>query len=268
MTRAVLAAAWLAALWLTGCVATPASPVPTPAHGLTLVRCSILADAADLEATAVAYAVRPYPSPAEQERLGRLGLQVAVVRPSDVPAIRERLRTVGPVVETAIGQSAAWLDLAAREASPGVASLGGGTAAGGTLALSVRDWIVPQEDGGCVATEMAMHLLPLDAPLFQAAGQPPRGTLVQGSALACCLQRDEALLVLPRPVTGSGKGPASLAEMPPSPGVFLLGERPLRGPEGVRHASTLLVLMASLPPAMAPPPLDTDQSAADTLPNP
>ena len=268
MTRVVHASAWLAAPWLAGCAATSTAPVPMPADGLTLVRCSILADAAELEATAVAYAVRPYPSPAEQERLGRLGLQVAVVRPSDVPAIRDRLRTVGPVVETAIGQSAAWLDLAAREASPGVASLGGGAAIGSTLALSVRDWIVPQEDGGCVATEVAMHLLPSGVPLFQAAGRPPRGTLVQGSALACCLRRDEALLVLPRPVTGSGKGPASLAEMPPSPGVFLLGERPLRGPEGVSYASTLLVLMASLPPAISPPPLDTDQPSADTAPGP
>jgi hypothetical protein len=147
-------------------------------------------------------------------------------------------------------------------------ALPGDDSARGSLTLSVRDWIVPDESDGCLQAELAMHVVAPDAPLLRVPGQPPRGTLVEGSGLTCCLRQDEALLVLPRPMTALGKGPASLAELPPPPGVFLLGERPLGRSDGPTRASTLLVLMASLPPSIAPPPLDTDQSAADTLPNP
>jgi hypothetical protein len=264
--RLAIAAATLAA----GCAAPPA-PGPTRlADGLTVVRCSIAAEAPDLEAAAASFAIRSFPSPSEQATLRRLGLQVALVRRSDLDTIQSRLGTIGEVTETGVGQSVGWLALATRDAPAGVVAtaLPGDASARGGLALSVRAWIVPDESDGCLQAELAMHVVAADAPLLRVPGEPPRGTLVDGSGLACCLRQDEALLVLPRPVTGSGKGPASLAELPPSPGVFLLGERPLSRPEGASHASTLLVLMASLPPSIAPPPLDTGQHSADTAPGP
>jgi hypothetical protein len=252
------------------CSAPPERAPAMPAHGLTVVRCRIEAEAPDLEAAAASFAIRVFPSPAERASLQRLGLQVALVRRSDLETIRGRLGAVGAITETGVGQSVGWLSLVTRDAPAGVVAtaLRGAVPAEGSLVLSVRGWIVPDESDGCMQTELVMHVVTADTPLLRVPGEPPRGTLVAGSGLACCLRQDEALLVLPRPMPRSGKGPASLAEMPPSPGVFLLGDHPVGRPEGPGHASTLLALMASLPPSMAPLPLDTGQPAADTSPGP
>lgn len=274
-------AAWLgvALMPIAGC-ASP-SPAPTSdaveridSEGLLCVRYTLDTDAPRMEAVAASYATRLFPTPAERAVLAREGLQVAVVPTAELADIRARLGPLSEVTRLIVGQSANWVEVARRElGADELLTLDGSLrhGGGGALRLSVRDSVTPTTEGGCVHTEVALHLAPVNAPLAPVGG-PPIGTLVSRATLECCLQDHETLLILPAPAVPTGKGPATAQDMPPTPGVALLAECSGFEPGRERRGhSVAIALIAKVPPGIRPPPaatVDTPPPMQDTATSP
>ena len=246
----------------------------SPSDGLVVMRYSIAADAPNIEAVAVAFAHREFPSPAGRDRLAHSGLQAVIVPTSDLPTIRSRLGSVTELTQTQIGQSAHWIELARRD-MPGdqILSMGGRTQhfRKASFRLSVRDWLVPDQEGGCVQTEVLVHWVAENEKSSPIAGDPPVGTPLLLTAIECCLRSGETLLLLPSPPSCAGKGPAVGADMPPSPGNFLLGEPLSDQTTRVTPGYSMVVaLAATVPEAMTPQSaetVDTTPSIVDTAPS-
>lgn len=276
--RRVAVAALLA---LGACAAEPPAPrAASPLDpqgvndGIECVRWSFAADAPKVEAVAAAFGARPFPPSADRARLSDSGLQAAIVRTGDLEAVRSRLGTLTEVFRLPIGQSAAWVQLVRRDLGPGERV---GSApppagpAGSVLRLSLRTWLVPDCESGCAQVEVIAHLAAATAPLAARPGEAPGGAPLPQTFLECCLQQGETLLLLPRPPAPTGKGPATAADLPPTPGMLLLGE-PLRQlPDGApRTHATVLAISATVPTAMRPAalPLDSGASMPDTTGGP
>lgn len=248
--------------------ATPQAPQqssPT-SGGLEVSRYAILAAAPEMEAVAAAFAARSWPSPAARAELAAVGLQAAVIRAEDEAAVRQRLGPVSEVVRTALGVTPAWVDLIERPlpAGVGVASEPAWVHVDGdTAAICVRDWAVPDERGGRIEADVAMHLTHKETRRSGAPGDPPDGIVVRGSAFTCSLREGEAMLLLPRPPAPRGRGPALDSELPVPCGALLLGERG-PGTTGTTSQafSVAIVMVPRLPPGITPAP----QTAVDTEP--
>jgi hypothetical protein len=269
------------ALLLTACAAeAPPARAPSPLDpqgvndGVECVRYSFAADAPSVEAVAASFGTRPFPAPMERARLGEQGLQAAIVRTTDLDAVRGRLGTVTEMFRLPIGQSPTWAQLVRRDLGPGERIAGSTSlrnAQGATLRLSLRSWLVPDAQGGCAQVEVIAHVAGPEVPLNARAGEAPMGTALVDTFVTCRLQQGETLLLLPRPAPPSGKGPATAADLPPTAGMLLLGE-PLRQlPDGVpRGYASVLAISATVPAAITPPPAAVDSPApiADTTDTP
>ena len=256
------------------CASTP-SEGPAPAanidrgdtEGLVCVRYTLDTDAPRMEAVVAAFATRLFPTPDERAALAHEGLQVAIVPASDLPDIRTRLGPLTEVTRVIVGQSANWVELAHRDLGADDLVMMDGAfmrGDGGALRISVRDAVMPDADGGCVQTEVAMHLTPATLPMQSLPGDAPAGRVVMQSAIECCLHDGEALLILPAPTVSTGKGPATTSDLPPTAGVALLGERatPERGKD--RHGySVAIALIAKVPAGIRPSPAEEVDAPAD-----
>lgn len=249
------------------CASEPtAPPAPTAgaergdAEGLLCVRYTLDTDAPRMEAVAAAFATRLFPTPDERATLAHEGLQVAIVPASELPDIRTRLGPLAEVTRVIVGQSANWVELAHRDLGADDLVMMDGAfmrGDGGALRISVRDAVMPDADGGCVQTEVAMHLTPATLPLQSLPGDGPAGRVVMQSAIECCLHDGEALLILPAPTVSTGKGPATTSDLPPTAGVALLGERASadRGKDR-RGYSVAIALIAKVPAGIRPSPAE------------
>lgn len=249
------------------CASTPQDP-PAPtasaergdAEGLLCVRYTLDTDAPRMEAVAAAFATRLFPTPDERATLAHEGLQVAIVPASELPDIRTRLGPLTEVTRVIVGQSANWVELAHRDLGADDLVMMDGAfmrGDGGALRISVRDAVMPVAEGGCVQTEVAMHLTPATVPMQSLPGDAPLGRVVKQSAIECCLQDGEALLILPAPPVATGKGPATTSDLPPTAGVALLGERaaPDRTKDR-RGYSVAIALIAKVPAGIRPSPAE------------
>jgi len=191
------------------CASGPTDP-PSPltnidrgdSEGLVCVRYTLDTDAPRMEAVAAAFATRLFPTPDERAALAHEGLQVAIVPAGDLPDIRTRLGPLTEVTRVIVGQSANWVELAHRDLGADDLVMMDGAfmrGDGGALRISVRDAVMPDADGGCVQTEVAMHLTPATLPMQSLPGDAPAGRVVMQSAIECCLHDGEALLILPAP---------------------------------------------------------------------
>ena len=265
------------------CACASDSPAPRTASpldpqgvndGIECVRYSFAADAPKVEAVAAAFGARPFPSSTDRARLADQGLQAAIIRTDDLEAVRTRLGTVTEVFRLPIGQSPAWLQLVRRDLGPSDRLPGASappSTEGSVLRLSVRSWLAPDSEAGCAQVEVIAHLAGATTPLAARSGEAPAGSPIAQTFLECCLQQGETLLLLPRPAAPTGKGPATAADLPPTPGMLLLGE-PLRQlPDGApRTYGTVLAISATVPAAMRPAamPVDSEASMPDTTGEP
>ena len=262
------------------CTSTPAeAPTPTAtaergdSEGLLCVRYTLDTDAPRMEAVVAAFATRLFPTPDERAALAHEGLQVAIVPASELPDIRTRLGPLTEVTRVIVGQSANWVELAHRDLGADDLVMMDGAfmrGDGGALRISVRDAVMPLADGGCVQTEVAMHLTPATVPMQSLPGDAPSGRVVMQSAIECCLQDGEALLILPAPPVATGKGPATTSDLPPTAGVALLGERgtPDRTKDR-RGYSVAIALIAKVPAGIRPSPaeeVDATPTTGQTVP--
>jgi hypothetical protein len=256
-----------------GPAATPSSIDPSGSNaGVECLRYSFAADAPRIEAVAASFSTRPFPLPADRARLAAQGLQGAIIRTADLEQVRKRLGTLTEVYRLPIGQSPAWVQLVRRDLGPGerlAASTGftPRTTDENVLRISLRAWLVPDTVSGCVQVEVIAHVAGPASPMTVAPGDPPMGTPLVPTRVACRLQEGETLLLLPCPPVPTGKGPATAADLPPTAGMLLLGEPTSAIPEGLgKGHSTALVISAHVPAAMRPAPAAVDSEApiADT----
>ena len=235
--------------------------------GLLCVRYTLDTDAPRMEAVVAAFATRLFPTPAERAVLAHEGLQVAIVPASELPDIRTRLGPVTEVTRVIVGQSPNWVELARRDLGADDLVMMDGKfmrGDGGALRISVRDSVMPLADGGCVQTEVAMHLTLATLPMQSLPGDAPSGRVVMQSAIECCLQDGEALLILPAPPVSTGKGPATTSDLPPTAGVALLGERATPERSKDRHGySVAIALIAKVPAGIRPSPAEEVDAPAD-----
>lgn len=277
----------VASALVTSCTSTP-SDAPSPltnidrgdTEGLACVRYTLDTDAPRMEAVVAAFATRLFPTPDERATLAHEGLQVAIVPASELPDIRTRLGPLSEVTRVIVGQSANWVELAHRDLGPDDLVMMDGAfmrGDGGALRISVRDAVMPSADAGCVQTEVVMHVTPASLPMQSLPGSAPAGRVVVQSAIECCLQDGEALLILPAPPVATGKGPATTSDLPPTAGVALLGERatPDRAtPERAkdrRGYSVAIALIAKVPAGIRPSAaeeVDVPTTAGHTAPSP
>lgn len=247
-------------------------------EGVEVLRYAFAADAPQVEAVAAGFSARAFPGEPDRSRLAAEGLQVAVVPTADLETIRSRLGPLTEAVRMPIGQSPTWSEIARRDLKPGErVTVAGRTlrSGGGSLRLSVRTWLSPDASGGCAQVEAIVHLVDDGARLAGQPGEPPMGSPVADTAVECCLQDGESLLVLPRPQPTVAKGPATGADLPPRCGPALLGEPQRPMPDGARRGyATVIAISARVPAAMHPdpapeaaPPTAVDSAApiADTV---
>lgn len=276
------ARATLVTLLLVACgpqaVTPPQGSGQSPAgvnDGIDCLRWTFAADAPRIESVAASFSTRPFPSPDQRARLAAQGLQAAVIRSTDLDQVRRRLGTLTEAYHLPVGQTPTWLQLARRDLGPGerLTASSGFTRRpleGSVLRLSVRSWLVPDTESGSAQVEAILHVSGPEAQLAAAPGDPPAGTPLLDTRIECRLTDGETLLLLPCPPVPTGKGPATSADLPPTPGVLLLGEPTHAPPEGLgRGHSTAVAISARVPPAMRPaggPTVDSEAPIADTIP--
>jgi|GEM_PF-1583596 len=240
--------------------------------GLTCIRYTVDADAPRLEAVAAAFASRIFPSTAERATLAREGLQAAIIPAVELPAIRRRLGSVSEVTQMIIGQSPTWVDIAHRTLNAdSLLTVNGQFQRGenGWLQLSVRTFVTPLAQSSCVQVEVVMHLNTTTAPRAGLPGDAPAGVVIATASINCCLQHDEALLILPLPTASPGKGPASQSDLPPTCGVYVLGEPANPTSNAHRGYSIAIALIAKVPESIrqiSTERVDMQALMPDTLP--
>lgn len=236
-----------------------ALPSDDPRVGLETRQWLVNAPPARIAAAIAAWSEDRGDSAERGEGLGRVdGLVLARGRASALPQLLEALGGSRTDLRVWHGQATDWRDLAGVNLARSAIAMVAGRPQPippGRLALQIRGWAQPMEDGAACEVELGLRWKPERRASITLADRPGADLQWVGTlASRIELRRDEVLVVTnePPPETRE-KGPP--VAIPPSLGRLIL-------PEPAHGLATVLVVWPNLPARLFPDAADPETSSA------